>query len=108
MSGGSLNYVYYNVEDAASRLCYERSNPLFVAFGKHLHKVAKALHDVEWVLSSDGAQDVDASIRAVISPSDELLSATEIAEQSLVVLQSSIEFAKSLNKVVKTTATNTA
>jgi len=102
-----LNYVYCNVEDAASILCCRNSNPLFVAFGKHLHKVANALHDIEWVLSGDGAEDVDASIRAVISPSDELSSATESAEQALSVLQKSIEFAKSLNKVVKTTATNT-
>lgn len=106
MSGGSLDYVCYKVEDAASILCREKDDPLFVAFGKHLKKVAKALHDVEWELSGDGAEDVDGTIRAVISPSNELQSATEEAEKALSFLQKSIEFAKSLNRVVKTTATN--
>jgi len=105
MSGGSLNYVYSNVQDAASQLV-GHSNPQFSAFGKHLIKVAKALHDVEWELSGDGAKNVVDSIRAVITPSDELHSATEDAERSLLVLQKSIEFAKSFNAVVKTTAAN--
>jgi hypothetical protein len=107
MSGGSLDYVYCKVEEAASQLSGS-SNAHFRAFGKHLFKVAKALHDVEWELSGDGAKDVVGSIRAVISPSDELRSATEDAEHSLLVLQKSIEFAKSLNAEVKTTAANSA
>jgi len=105
MSGGSLNYVYSNVQDAASQLV-GHSNPQFSAFGKHLVKVAKALHDVEWELSGDGAKNVVDSIRAVITPSDELHSAVEYAEQALFVLQKAIEFAKSLNTVIKTTTAN--
>ena len=53
MSGGSLDYAYFKVEDAASQLRKRSNNPLHRAFAVHLEKVAKALHDVEWVLSSD-------------------------------------------------------
>lgn len=53
MSGGSLDYAYFKVEDAASQLRKISNNPLHRAFAVHLEKVAKALHDVEWVLSSD-------------------------------------------------------
>jgi hypothetical protein len=53
-------------------------DPLRRALGAHLVKVAAALHDVEWVDSSDmSAGDEAAAIRAVVSPEAE---ATEIAK----------------------------
>ena len=52
MSGGSWDYFYGRLGDVASRLQCER-DPLRKAFGLHLQKCAKALHDIEWVDSQD-------------------------------------------------------
>ena len=52
MSGGSYDYLYHKVEEVADQLDGDRS-PLRRAFAEHLHKVAKALHDIEWVDSGD-------------------------------------------------------
>lgn len=58
MSGGSWNYLYSNIEDAAHRLMCDE-NPLRRALGKKLHPFAKALHDIEWTDSSDYGPDQD-------------------------------------------------
>ena len=52
MSGGSWNYLYGQVDDAAGKL-QESKDPLRRAFGEHLHLCADALRDIEWVDSSD-------------------------------------------------------
>ena len=52
MSGGSWNYLYGQVDDAAGKL-QESKDPLRRVFGEHLYLCAKALHDIEWVDSSD-------------------------------------------------------
>lgn len=85
MSGGSLDYVYLKVQEAAERI---GGSPLHDAFREHLLLVAEALHDVEWVLSGDyGEGDDDAAIRAVIHPGAELLAATKRAEKALADLR---------------------
>jgi hypothetical protein len=76
VSGGSWDYVYRHVEDAAERMETEAratmrpgSRPTLRAeFAAHLRLVAAALHDVEWVDSCDygPGDDVDA-IRACLS-----------------------------------------
>ena len=67
MSGGSLNYVYSQVEYAASEIAIRATCLEHKAFAKHLLLVAKALHDVEWVLSGDfGLGDEKAAIQAVL------------------------------------------
>lgn len=77
MSGGSLDYIYSRLEDAA---CQIGGTPLRNAFAKHLVKVAKALHDIEWVMSCDKSPgDEDEAIRAVIHESAELEAAIAIA-----------------------------
>ena len=53
MSGGSLEYLYIKVRDVADDLKSENNTPSQIAFGYHLEKVAKALHDIEWVMSGD-------------------------------------------------------
>ena len=53
MSGGALDYACYKVQDVIDRL--PSDTILRSAFKKHLGNVAKALHDLEWVLSSDYA-----------------------------------------------------
>ena len=47
-----MDYLYIQVEDVASIL-KESSCPYRRKFGKHLEKVSKALHDIEWVDSAD-------------------------------------------------------
>lgn len=65
MSGGSMNYLYRRVEDAADNIETGRDYDLYddytprpvdpkrLAFAAHLRLVAKALHDIEWVDSGD-------------------------------------------------------
>lgn len=65
MSGGSLDYVYRKVEEAADSM---PRTPLHQAFADHLRLVAQALHDTEWVMSCDyGKGYEEAAIRAVLS-----------------------------------------
>ena len=66
MSGGSWDYVYGKVKDSADRL---RHSPDAIrrAFGDHLILCAKALHDIEWVDSSDMSDgDERPAIEAVL------------------------------------------
>lgn len=89
MSGGSLNYVYSIVESAARDVKFRAETPLHHAFATHLLKVAKALHDLEWVWSSDyGPGDEVEAIRAVLGEGAELEAATERAERALADLKS--------------------
>lgn len=65
MSGGSMDYVYARVSEAADNI-RERgdSTTLHKAFAEHLYLVAKALHDLEWEQSGDyGEGDADEAIR---------------------------------------------
>jgi len=88
MSGGSLNYAYSRVEDTANEVAMRAETNLHKAFAVHLRKVAKALHDLEWVLSSDYARgDEIESIRAVVSPAQEVETAKEEARKLIEELQ---------------------
>lgn len=83
MSGGSMNYLYNDIECAT----FELNTPERRAFSAHLKKVAKALHDIEWVDSGDykwgdeteaimacisDAAVIDVSIARAIEASEEL------------------------------------
>ena len=82
MSGGSLNYLYSRVEDAADRIrefwnttTHERERaPQGLAFAALLTLVAEALRETEWHISSDGTNW--ATMDKLISPRDE---ATQVA-----------------------------
>lgn len=50
MSGGSMDYVYYHVDEAAS-MCED------VELSDLLHDASKVLHDEEWWRSSDYSED---------------------------------------------------
>ena len=91
MSGGSLGYVYSLVQDAAENVSRRAETPLHHAFAAHLRKVAKALHDLEWVWSSDyvPGEEVEA-IRAVLGDGAEIEAATERAEKALADLKSAL------------------
>ena len=66
MSGGSREYLCYKVESQGHDLTNKNETPLRRAFGEHLIKVAKALHDIEWVDDGDyGKGDDDEAIKAV-------------------------------------------
>ncbi len=80
MSGGSLDYVYFKVDEAADAIECRSDKPFHKAFAKHLRKVSKALHDIEWVFSGDYSEgDEKASIETIINPKDILLEAADMA-----------------------------
>ncbi|NIR76759.1 MAG: hypothetical protein GWN53_17160 [Gammaproteobacteria bacterium] len=71
MSGGSLNYVYQDVERVADTIQRRADTPLQRAFAQHLNRVATALHDLEWVWSCDYAPgDEVEAILAVLHPDE--------------------------------------
>ena len=88
MSGGSLDYVCYKVDDAIDTIEKRATTVLQKAFAKHLKDVANALHDLEWVYSGDYSegQEVE-SLRKVINKEMELKAATEQAEFALKQLK---------------------
>lgn len=63
MSGGSMNYLSYKVEDAE----FAENTPERRAFRKHLQLVAKALHEIEWCDSGDNrpGKDTEAILRCI-------------------------------------------
>ena len=66
MSGGSHDYAYARVQEMADDMLMlsRGSSGLRNAFARHLRKVAKAMHDIEWVDSGDYRPgDEDAAIR---------------------------------------------
>lgn len=64
MSGGSMNYLSYKLEDAE----FYENTPERRAFRKHLNLVAAALHEIEWVDSGDtepGKADKQAIMKCI-------------------------------------------
>lgn len=77
MSGGSLDYAQYKLDEIAEMVAARATTALHRAFAAHLVAVGKALHDLEWVWSCDyGPGDEVEAIRAVVAPSAELDCAT--------------------------------
>jgi len=99
MSGGSLDYVYHRINDAVDTInSRPRLTPLHRAFSKHLEKVSKALHDLEWAYSGDyDNKDAEAAIRAVVGPQDEIVSAREEAEVAIRNLKEILESTRSIS-----------
>lgn len=80
MSGGSMDYLYSKLEYAT----FATNTPLRKAFRKHLDKVAKALHDIEWVDSSDYSPGgEDEAIRACLDSADIVDSAIEEVHKAI-------------------------
>jgi hypothetical protein len=68
-----------------------RATPERIAFADLLERVAKAMHDIEWVDSCDyGEGDELPAINACITPADVLVAATERAEKALAELQTAL------------------
>jgi len=62
MSGGSMDYLYFQVLEAR----FERTTELRRLLGEHLILVAEALRAVEWNDSGDGDDSEDMRIRKVL------------------------------------------
>ena len=88
MSGGSWDYLCYKIADAAKQLQLNTQTPERRAFGKHLELVAEAMHDIEWVDSSDkGPGDENAAIKAVLGEhADQLIVAECLVQAKELVL----------------------
>ena len=83
MSGGSMNYLYSKLEYGAT---FRTDTPERKAFAKHLELVAKALHDIEWVDSSDyGPGDENEAIRACLNNGEILEAAIGQAHEAAKV-----------------------
>ena len=95
MSGGSLNYSYEKINQAAEDLRFRAHTPLQKAMARHLDLVSKAMHDIEWVISGDyGEGDDEATIRAVLGEHAELIQVIKEAFEAKEALEAAI--AKSL------------
>lgn len=91
MSGGSLDYCYGRVRDAAETILARADSPAHRAFAAHLMKVSEALRAMEWMLSCDTSPGSELNaIRAVLSDGAELEAATERAREALADLQSAL------------------
>jgi hypothetical protein len=89
MSGGSMNYLYSKLEHNAT---FSTDTPERKAFKAHLAKVAKALHDIEWVDSCDmGPGDENAAIRACLQPDAVLFTLIEQAKDVMAAIRAEVE-----------------
>gem|GEM_PF-3162667 len=97
MSGGTMNYLYSKVLADAT---FETHTPLRKAFRKHIAKVAKALHDIEWVDSCDYSDgDEDDAIRACLHPDEVLASTIEDVQASIAAFSVEVEKYTALKNV---------
>lgn len=94
MSGGSLDYCYSKVGDAADTIWRCARNPLEKAFASHLQSVSVALRSIEWELSGNGDRDCEKNIRAVVTHEQELRMAIADAEKSRASLDALLESAR--------------
>lgn len=101
MSGGSLEFLYYRVEQAAEKVqaYWKRSQPgdppgehvtKGLAFASLLFLVAKALKEMEWEMSGDGTDWV--SLDALIGPKEE--TAEMASELKDLIAQAELVMAK--------------
>lgn len=79
MSGGSMEYLCYKVADVT----FSQHIAARRAFAKHLKRVAKALHDIEWVDSGDYDPGKESeAIRDCLSDGAVLEAAIELAHKA--------------------------
>lgn len=81
MSGSSYDYAYEKIERLAVEI--KPTTSLRKAFKTHLHKVAKACHEIEWVDSGDSAPgDENNDIRACLGNDSSSLVLTEVIAEA--------------------------
>lgn len=87
MSGGSYSYAYMDIEDLANTIARNVQTPERIAFAEHLKKVAKAMHDIEWVDSGDyGQGGENEAIMLVVTKKDVIDSAVARARETMETL----------------------
>ena len=87
MSGGSWDYVCYRIQDAADRLCC-CGVPERQALGKHMQKIAHAMHEIEWVDSADSSHPADS--KAIAAVFDDLCHA-KVMDETLTEIKRLLE-----------------
>jgi len=105
MSGGSLDYLYSRVEEAAMKISAYYSRPSHpdegpavygaqgVAFAKLLFQISKALKDIEWDMSGDGSDWKN--VGKLIGPKEE---AAAVADHLKDIITQAEAVLKNLNK----------
>jgi hypothetical protein len=99
MSGGSLDYVYCKVNDAASTVrdyaVRRKDRALLEAFADHLDKVSNCLHSIEWDFSGDTNLNEQEylELRSLLNKQAELVSAIRIAKEAEKILLEVIQIA---------------
>ncbi len=87
-----MNYLYSKLEYEAN---FVTNTPERLAFKVHLAKVAKALHDIEWVDSGDkGPGDENDAIRACLQADAVLWALVEQAKDVMAAMRVEIERAE--------------
>ena len=88
MSGGSWDYLYSNVHEAADRLISENTSEYRSAFGEHLKEVAVVLKAIEWVDSGDCSHPHDEkAIKAFFGEEADHLAMGVLIEEAKVVVE---------------------
>ncbi len=104
MSGGSYDYLYAKMQEAADRLSQPHHSPLRRAFAKRLVLFADAMQVIEWVDSCDRSKgEEDEAIERALGSScskQVLQVAIDEAQRTLEELTKAIEAAT----VVKSTS----
>ena len=82
MSGGSYDYAYARIRELADDI--RPTTALRKAFKRHLHEVAKACEDIEWVDSGDcKGGDENEAIRRVLGQNGPALILAEALTEAL-------------------------
>ena len=88
MSGGELDYAFHHIDELANDIERRAKKSLHKAFAEHLHKCAKAAHDLEWMWSGDTSPgDEEAAIQAVVTRTEHIKQAVKDARKALKDLE---------------------
>lgn len=92
MSGGSWDYLYSKIEEAAVRLCSKEQPSYRRSFGEHMKKISKAMHAIEWADSYDSSEEyAKKAIMEIISPRDclnvSIAEAIKISDELIELLE---------------------
>ena len=87
MSGGSWDYLYFKIEEAADQLKHEKCE-YRRAFADLMKKVSVAMHDIEWVDSCDkGEGDEIEAIKTALGDEAEKMATQKLIEDADSVIE---------------------
>lgn len=93
MSGGSYEYVYIKIQEAASTLRSGHPHETHItALADHLDRIASVMHDIEWADSCDTSwtPELDEAIRALLHPGAERAIAVDVTLRSIDTLRAAL------------------